>query len=229
MSDPSEEDPWAAGRAATTEEVKAIFSRHRTEGPALEHHDALPAFVRLPRFLLGKLPRRRRRAVLVGAAVAAVLTAGGIWLAYEAAQRAQLREARAERAFRAGEVRRLLADQSPRTARVGAASGAALQRRIEAAIGADARARVRAGTLSGPIRRTTCRQGNGLVNRADDPNLFRCLAITSSAVGVTLGHEFFVRVDPARGIALWCHNNYPPAHPDTSSAISVPVTRSCTA
>ena len=53
MSDPPEDDPWASGRAATAEEVKAIFARHRTEGPALEHHDALPAFVRLPRFLLG--------------------------------------------------------------------------------------------------------------------------------------------------------------------------------
>jgi hypothetical protein len=229
MSDPPEDDPWAAGRAATAEEVKEIFARHRTEGPALEHHDALPAFVRLPRFLLGKLPPRRRRAVLLGAAVAAVLTAGGMWLAYEASQRAQLREARAERAFRAGEVRRLLADQSPRTARVGAASGALLLRRLEAAIGADARARVRAGSLSGPIRRTTCRQGNGLVNRADDPNLFRCLAVTSSAVGVTLGHEFFVHVDRTRGLAIWCHNNYPPAHPETADAISVPVTRSCTA
>jgi hypothetical protein len=229
MSDQPEEDPWVTGRAATAEEVRAIFARHQTEGPALERYDALPAFVRLPRFLLGKLPRRRRRAVLLGAAVATVLTAGGIWLAYEAAQRAQLREARAERVARAGEVRRLLADQSPRTARVGAASGVALRRRIETAVGADARARVRAGALSGPIRRITCRQGNGLVNRADDPNLFRCLAITSSAVGVTLGHEFFVRVEPSRGVAIWCHNNYPPAHPDTSDAISVPVTRSCTA
>ena len=229
MSDPPEEDPWTAGRAATAEEVKAIFARHRAEGPALEHHDALPAFVRLPRFLLGKLPRRRRRAVVLGAAVVAMLTAGGIWLAHEAAQRAQLREARADRAVRAAEVRRLLADQAPRTARVGAATGAVLVRRLEDAVTADARARVRAGSLSGPIRRTTCLQGNGLVNRADDPNLFRCLAITSSAVGVTLGHEFFVRVDRSRGIAFWCHNNYPPAHPDTASAISVPVARSCTA
>jgi hypothetical protein len=229
MSDPPEEDPWAAGRAATAEEVKTIFARHRTEGPALEHHDALPAFVRLPRFLLGKLPRGRRRAVLAGAAIVAAFTAGGIWLAHEAAQRAQLREARATRAFRAGEMRRLLADQSPQTARVGAASGPALVHRIEGAITADARARVRSGALSGPIRATTCQQGNGLVNRADDPNLYRCLAITSSAVGVTLGHEFFVRVDPRRGLAIWCHNNYPPAHPDTASAISVPVARSCTA
>ena len=229
MSEQPEEDPWATGRAATAEEVKAIFARHRAEGPAGEHHDALPAFIRLPRFLLGKLPRRRRRAVLLGAAVVAALTVGGIWLAREAAQRAQLREARAERALRAGEIRRLLTDQAPHTARVGAASGALLVGRLEAAVGADARARVRAGSLSGPIRRTTCLQGNGLVNRADDPDLFRCLAITSSAVGVTLGHEFFVRVDRARGIAFWCHNNYPPAHPDTASAISVPVTRSCTA
>jgi hypothetical protein len=112
---------------------------------------------------------------------------------------------------------------------VGAASGAALVHRLEGAITADARARVRSGALSGPIRRTTCLQGNGLVNRADDPRLFRCLAITSSAVGMTLGHEFFVRVDPRRGLAIWCHNNYPPAHPETSDAISVPVTRSCTA
>jgi hypothetical protein len=229
MSDQPDEDPWATGRAATAEEVKAIFERHRTEGPALEHHDALPAFVRLPRFLLAKLPPRRRRAVLIGSAIGTILIAGAIRVAYEAAQRAQLREARAERAVRASEVRRLLTDQSPQTVRVGAATGTQLRRRLEVAIGAGARARVRAGSLSGPIRRTTCRQGNGLVNRAADPNLFRCFAATSSAVGVTLGHEFFVRVDRSRGVAIWCHNNYPPAHPDTARAISVPVARSCTA
>jgi len=106
-------------------------------------------------------------------------------------------------------------------------AGAALLHRLEAVIGADARARVRTGALSGPIRRTVCRQGNSLVNGGDDPDLFRCLAITSSAVGVTLGHEFFVRVDRGRGVAIWCHNNYPPAHPDTEKAISVPVARSC--
>lgn len=227
MNDPPDDDPWAAGRAATAEEVKAIFARHRSPGPAVEHHDALPAFVRLPRFLLRKLPRRRRRAVLGGAAIVTALAAGGIWLAHEAAQRAQLREARAERAFRVGEIRRLVADQSARTARVGAVSGALLLHRLEAAVTADARARARTGALSGPIRHTICRQGNPLVNGGDNPDLFRCLAVTSSAVGVTLGHEFFVRVDRRRGLAIWCHNNYPPAHPETGAAISVPVSRSC--
>jgi hypothetical protein len=99
---------------------------------------------------------------------------------------------------------------------------------VEAAIAGDARARVRAGELTGPVRGAVCRPGNGLVNRLDDPDLFRCLAVTSSAVGVTLGHEFFVRIDRGRGIALWCHNNYPPAHPDTAQAISAPVSRACT-
>ena len=225
MSD--EEDPWAAGRAATAAEVKDIFARHRAPGPAEEHHDALPAFVRLPRFLLGKLPRRRRRAVLVAAAGLTLVLGAAVWIAHEAADRARLREARAESQFRAGEVRRLLADQRARTARVGALTGPALAARLESLIGADARARVRAGTLSGPIRRTICRQGNGLVNRADDPDFYRCLAVTSAAVGVTLGHEFFVRIYPSRGLALWCHNNYPPAHPETQEAISVPVSDAC--
>lgn len=227
MGDPPEHDPWTAGRAATAAEVQEIFARRRSAGPTQEHHDALPAFVRLPRFLLNKLPRRRRRAVVLGAILLAAGLAVGIKFAYDASQRAQLREARAEHAYRAGEARRLLADQRPLTARVGAASGAALVSRLESAITADARARVRSGALSGPIRRTACRQGNGLVNRADDPNLFRCLAITSSAVGVTLGHEFFVRVDRRRGLAIWCHNNYPPGHPDTHT-VSVPVARACT-
>ena len=229
MADPPpEEDPWSAGRAATAAEVKDIFTRHRSEGPADEHFDALPAFVRLPRFLLGKLPRGRRRAVVATAAGLTVVLGGAVWVAHEAANRARLREAKAEARFRAGEVRRLLADQRARAAPVGGLAGTALDRRLEALIGRDARARVRAGSLSGPIRHTLCRRGNNLVNRAGDPDVFRCLAVTSSAVGVTLGHEFFVRIDRARGTAVWCHNNYPPAHPDTEKAISVPVSRACT-
>jgi hypothetical protein len=226
VTDSSEHDPWAAGRSATAADVKEIFARHRTAGPSEEHHDALPAFVRLPRFLLDKLPRRHRRAVVAAAVLFAAGLTVAIKVAYDAGQRGQLREARAERAYRAGELRRLIADQRPQTARLGGATGPALERRLESAIGADARARVRAGALPGPIRRTVCRQGNPLVNGADDPNLFRCLAITSSAVGVTLGHEFFVRVDPARGLAVWCHNNYPPGHPDTHT-VSVSVPRTC--
>jgi hypothetical protein len=228
VSTPPDEDPWAAGRASTAAEVKDIFTRHRAPGPATEHHDALPAFVRLPRFLLGKLPPRRRRAVLLGLVAGAVLLAGAIWVAHEAANRAQLREARAEAGFRAGELQRLTADQRARTARVGALTGPALTRRLQDAVGADARARVRTGALSGPIRRTVCRQGNGLVNHGDDPDSFLCFAVTSSAAGVTLGHEFFVRVNRSRGVAVWCHNNYPPAHPETQKAISAPVSRACT-
>jgi hypothetical protein len=227
MTEPSEEDPWAAGRAATAAEVKEIFERHRAPGPAREHHDALPAFVRLPRFLLNKLPRRRRRAVVFGMLVLAVAVGVGVKLAYDAAQRAQLREARADRAFRAGEVRRLVADQRARLVTVGGVTGAPLLRRLETAVGADARARVRDGTLSGPIRRTVCRRGGELVNAAENPNFFRCLAVTSASVGVTLGHEYLVRVDRGRGIAVLCHNNYPPGHPE-AYAISVPLSRACT-
>jgi hypothetical protein len=227
-SDVREEDPWRGGREATAAEVKAIFDRHPLTGPSQEHYQALPAFVRLPRFLLDKLTPRTRRGVLAAIGLGAVLVAGGIWLAVEAAQRAQRQEARATAAFRASEVRRLVADQSAQTAPVSASSGPALLRELEAAVGADARARVREGSLDGPIRRTVCRPGGALINAAERTDLFRCFAVTSSAVGVTLGHDFLVRVDATRGRAIWCHNNYPPGHPDTEDAISVPLGRACT-
>jgi hypothetical protein len=226
--DRQEEDPWRGGRKATAAEVKAIFERHPLTGPSQEHYEALPAFVRLPRFLLDKLTPRTRRGVLAALGIAAALTAGGIWLAVEASQRAQRKDAQAEAAFRASEVRRLLADQSAQTARLRATSGPALLGELEAAVGADARARVRAGSLDGPIRATVCRPGGALINAAERTDLFRCFAATSSAVGATLGHEFLVRVDASRGLAIWCHNNYPPGHPDTEKAISVPLGRACT-
>jgi hypothetical protein len=210
LADAGEKDPWRGGRESTAADVKAIFERHPLTGPSQEHYEALPAFVRLPRFLLGKL------------------VAGGIWLAVEAAQRANRRDARADAAFRASEVRRLLADQRAQTVRLGATSGPALVRELETAVGADARARVREGSLDGPIRRTLCRPGGALVNAPERKDLFRCFAVTSAAVGVTLGHEFLVRVDAPRHLAIWCHNNYPPGHPDTEKAISVPLGRACT-
>jgi hypothetical protein len=228
LGEQREEDPWRGGREATAADVKAIFERHPLTGPSEEHYQALPAFVRLPRFLLDKLTPRTRRGVLAAIGIAAALTAGGIWLAVEAAQRAQRKDAQAAAAFRATEVRRLLADQTAQTARLRATSGPALLDELAAAVGADARARVRAGSLDGPIRRTVCRPGGALINAAERTDLFRCFAATSSAVGVTLGHEFLVRVDASRGLAIWCHNNYPPGHPDTEKAISVPLGRACT-
>ncbi|MEA2289490.1 MAG: hypothetical protein QOD55_1487 [Solirubrobacteraceae bacterium] len=180
--------------------------------------------------------RRRRRARWVGALtglVAAVIVA--VVVAGLQADRRERDRAEAARTA-AAERARLTRLQAPHRGaatglrpRAGAgraqrlAARAALVRRVEAEITADARARDRAGELDGPIGATECGpflRGPDAV--PDDRVLakrvgrYDCVAVKAdirrdgTSVG-RLGYPFVAAVDFARFTFVWCRNTPPPS------------------
>jgi hypothetical protein len=124
---------------------------------------------------------------------------------------------------RAQLVRELEAEQRPRFARSSAvvpssapprrqlAARAALLDDLAAAIGADARARIRRGELAGRVRRVECEPYPRTVDgRGADDDLTRrrgrygCLAVTSEFEGGLLGHQYRALVDFETGRYAFC-------------------------
>jgi type II secretory pathway pseudopilin PulG len=196
----------------------------------------------------------RRARVLVGAGLtAAVAVAGGLAAAVgpaiERTKRAQAgREARAVAADAAVQRRRLAGEQRPHVGwGASSAGGTATDRRrarralvddLQRAITTDARARVRAGALTGAVLRTECSSyPNG--SAAADAGLSRrvgayeCVAVNgvirqgrrpSGVVGV----PFWARVDFLSGAYVWCRVNPRPGERGISiAAVSVPLAPVC--
>ena len=97
-------------------------------------------------------------------------------------------EQRQREALHDRRTRELRSEQRPRYGRSDAAAPAAALRDVSAAIEADARRRVRAGTLAGPIRRVECEP----FPRGADPRdgRYSCLAVTAEFEGGALGHPY---------------------------------------
>jgi hypothetical protein len=134
------------------------------------------------------------------------------------------KEARRTRTERAAAVRRetkrLRADQRPhfgRTAPAGPRPTRADRLRmvaaLEAGITRDARARVKAGTLDGPIQRSECERGyGGRVDPRTGRAIYKCIAVGSETVGqrnlpLVVGYPFVATVDFERGRFCWCKTN----------------------
>ena len=143
---------------------------------------------------------------------------------------------------RAVRNRRIAAQQRPHRARGGAAGASAGRRRalvarLEVAIGADARARVRAGELDDPIRRVECEASPGSrpggVVPEEDPARARggysCTAVTADIPGhrgAALGYPFQGVADFRTGRLTWCKTNPPPGEqviPDPRSVVALPA------
>ena len=97
------------------------------------------------------------------------------------------------------------------------AARAALLGTVRTAVDRDARRRVAAGTLEGPIRRVTCERYPRSLDEPGahlDPSLsagrYSCLAITADApggagsAGSAIGHPYRVRIDFASGRYAFC-------------------------
>lgn len=198
------------------------------------------------------VPPVPRRALDVGAAaVVAAAIAAVAWLGprIEAATLSRERLA-AEAAARleAAEERRLAVEQKVHDGR-GGASGATegrgarahLLKRVERAIDADARSRVRSGALRGPILRTVCspypRTADSARAEADlrrAEGRYECLAVTSDIVqrgdprAGALGHPFRVRVNYESGRFAWCKANLRPGEGNVGRELaSVPLSPRC--
>ena len=139
------------------------------------------------------------------------------------------REARADTEARAAERRRLRAEQAAHHGRAPrGADRTEVVRSLEASIAADARRRVAAGDLDGPIRRVSCRP-----SRRDGS--YGCTAVTREIpagprnVPGSLGHPFIAVVDFEGRRYTWCKTNPIPAEravPDPRDVIELP--RECT-
>lgn len=199
-----------------------------------QRFEPLPGLAGLPRAGWRRLSRRGR--VVLGLFLAALAAGTAVtWPVIQQAKRqADTRERRQAAAREAAALRTLVAEQRPRSARLTSRRGP-VSHQVEAAIGADARARAAAGVLDGPIRRTVCGPGAGFVG-ATGPGarrILRCLAVTSRpGSGSLIGHEFIARIDQRQARVTWCKNHSPPAHPETGQALAralkTPLPAACT-
>ena len=202
-----------------------------------DRYDPLPSFAALPAYLLGA--RSRRALVRVSLAIAAVAAIAIGAFAWSSARQAE-QDREAEAALRAGRARALAVEQAPRSASrpaVAGATPAVAGAALEAAVGRDARGRVRAGALAGPVEQTTCtliERGPAAPTRAAAS--YSCLAeLTRAQLSerygsktLVSGHRFRARADLAAGTLTWCKENPRPLHPDTEEFVTVPLSRACT-
>ncbi len=196
---------------------------------AEQHYEPLPGLLGLPRFVWRHTPRPARIALVVLAGAAAVGTAIAIPLIDSGKREGAAEERRTDAAAKARAERRLRADQAPHRARAAhaprapkAARQAAITAALERAITVDARARYRAGTLPGPlVKSTACRADATQVAdlqpaaRRAGGAVLECLAATT--VGArpdggrfAIGFEFIAAANWRRGTFTWCKTNPPP-------------------
>jgi hypothetical protein len=198
----------------------------------------------LPRGVEDPPPISRRAvaiAVAVIAAAAVVLVIVVIPAIDDSKDRAATRERRAHDAFVARERARLVAEQAvhrgtsadaARLYRAGrdAAAHAALLAATRADVGRDARARVAAGALDGPIRAVRC--AFQPPERGARVHL-ECLAVTATLVQGTrttarAGHPFLVAGSLRDGRYAWCKENAPPGEGASGTSVFVPLPAACT-
>jgi hypothetical protein len=161
-----------------------------------DRYEPLPGLFGLPGYLLRKLSPGGRK---VAAGVGVLLLAAGVAAAIvmvpriSESKRDQAAEERRARA-RAAEQRRaqLIAEQRPRRGRLTAGQAGAPIAAIEGAITRDVRARVAAGKLDNPARRSECRR----LGRQGTRLLLACTAVTSETAstdkysGVVVGYSY---------------------------------------
>jgi hypothetical protein len=187
-----------------------------------DRYDPLPSLAALPAWIWRRLPTPARVALgwLPVVALGLVLLLGpGIDRSKD--ERARAESERLER-LRAERARQIRAEQRPRFGRAQAA-GASLARRaalvdaLAAAVTADARARVRDGSLDGPILRVACEGYPRTVDRSaahlepDRPvGLYACLAIRREVApgerneAAAIGHPYRARIDFETGRYAFC-------------------------
>jgi hypothetical protein len=215
---------WGAARERTRAEVQAAFAPKQQTCPSCgaEETTAARSCPHCGASYVVVQPKLSRRTKLaIAGAVAVLLAAGGLTYLLVSPSINHLKKSTAQRqaardaAFVRSETRRLELEQRLHRGRGASATEApaALVNDLTAAIGADARARVKAGTFSGPIQRTDCRpvKSGPLV-----PNRLRggysCIAVTATIkpgvqVGGQIGYPFWAIVDYGRRTFAWCKIN----------------------
>ena len=239
-----DEDPvWTAARERTRDEVRAAFAG-RTIVCRSCGHEAAPTgrtcpscgepYVATREPFISKQGRKRLGLALLGAAVVLGALAAVIVPQLHTNERAAAaRDRSAHAAFVKRTRAELAVDQRLRTAALPLrASAATIVPTLERAITRDARARVKAGTLRGPIIRTDC------MPWANNPRTgatlrFACTAVnalipkTTQAAGI-IGYPMWAKADTAHGRLYWCKLNPRPGEKAAGvGELSVPLDRRC--
>lgn len=201
----------------------------RLQEVSTDRYEPLPDITRLPGWLWRRMGRGVR---IAGALMLLALVAGGVALLpgiQESKDEGERAEARQRAAARAELVRRLEREQRPRFARSAAvapagaparerlAARAELMDELPAMVLADARRRVRAGRLDGPVLRVECEPFPRSVEaRGADTDLSRrtgrysCIAVTAEfgrseeSIGGVIGHKYRALVDFGSGRYAYC-------------------------
>ena len=190
--------------------------------PEADRHEPLPGIAGLPGWIWRRLPKAGKVAValLPFVVIALVILLGpGIDRSKEDRARAQSERLARQRAER---VARLRIEQRPRFGR-GTPAGSDVARRTtlvgeaRAAVETDARRRVAAGSLDGPVRRVECEpyprtvEGKGAhLDPARATGRYSCLAITRDvpagehAEASAIGHSYRVKIDFTSGRYALC-------------------------
>jgi hypothetical protein len=237
----TQQKPWSGAGSRTREEVREIFARHvapprPVEERGSERRAPLPNALRLPGRLWSMLPPLGKVAVGLLLAAAAALAVALVPPALESAGENRENERRAAAANRERIRRTLVEEQRPRRATLALpadASAGEVAARVEPLVTGDARDRVAAGDLDGPIGATTCEP---IAHRSRQPGFLvvTCLAARGTHQGVyrdralVSGYRFRARVELATGAVAWCKENPRPLHPDTEEFVVVPLSRACT-
>jgi hypothetical protein len=162
----------------------------------------------------------------IGVVVAFVLAAAGTAVLVPAINDARQQRAAADRREREAmhdrRIRELRAEQRPRFGRAAVAPQTAARAErlaarvaaldaMSAAIATDARRRVRAGALDGPIRRIDCEPFPRTVDGSDPARRlgerrgrYACLAVTSAFEGGAIGHPYRTMIDYETGRYAFC-------------------------
>jgi hypothetical protein len=230
------------GMPAPVQEPSRPDSDRHPDG---ERYEALPGIAGLPGWVWRRLPKAGKIAVALFPAVVIVLVlllAPGIDQSKDERARAQAeRQARQ----RAELIARLRVEQRPRL-RSGRAAGsdvalrASLVRAARGAVGIDARRRVAAGSLDGPIRRVACEPyprtvgGQGAhLDPARETGRYSCLAVTREvpagerAEAAAIGHPYRVLIDFSSGRYAFCKVSGRAGEGSIGAAPSVTVPRAC--
>lgn len=251
------DDPWEAARASQRDDVKAVLAPRERRCPSCgaRQHGAGRSCPECGADLTVRYARWRlvRRIVLASVVLLALAGTGAALIVPDTREGASGERARADkrqRALEAAERARLTHDARPIRAdgpplRAGAdplAHRAALVRRGERLIAADARKRVAAGTIDGPIKGASCKPYPNVEERRaaeQDPATrtarYDCVAFTRkfearSAQGEKrtglFGYPYWLVIDFPSSKLVWCKVT-PRAGEGGRSLVSVPVPEPC--
>jgi hypothetical protein len=216
-----------------------------SRGVASERYEPLPGIAGIPKWVWGKLPRAGRVVVaLLPFAIIALILLLGPGIDESKDRRAQAeREQRAQQA--AERVAQLRAEQRPRFERGTPAGGdvaarSALVATVPVAVQADARQRVAAGALDGPIRSVECEpyprsvDGRGAhLDPSQPTGRYSCLAVTRAVPATehneasSIGHPYRVLVHFDTGRFAFCKVSGRPGEGSIGRHIPVPVPEAC--